>query len=140
MEKINGKRLTIIAGAGVIIGALLPWTRLVSAFETYEKLGYETDGIFTGAFGLIIIITGLIKQGKPRKSYSIAAAILSLMVVLISIMDIADVNSVIKEDVVGTGSALVGLYVTLIAGVLGVVGGFWKYPSIPDSERKNIIF
>ena len=137
MEKINGKTLTIIAGAGVILGTLLPWVKLVAAFETYMKLGYETDGRITGAIGLIIIITGLIKQGKPRKSYSITAAILSLIVILIAIMDIADPISVMKEDVYGTGSALVGLYVTLVSGVLGILGGFWKNPPDPDLESRR---
>jgi hypothetical protein len=104
-------RVAIVAsGAGLVIGAFLPWASVSFGFGTVSKNGIEGDGVITAAAGLLIIVLCLMNS---RRSYTVAigVAVLSL---LVSAYDWIDVSS---TESIQVG---IGLYVTAGAGLVAM--------------------
>jgi len=122
----RGQQLTLWGGICLVVGALLPWANLTSAFffVSDSLAGYEGDGLFTGASGLILLINALTTKGKLGKAYSIAATIFAVIVGLILINDLTGINTVVSNAESGViASVGVGIYISIIGAVLAAIGG-----------------
>jgi Protein of unknown function (DUF2510) len=119
------------AGALGIVGALLPWASLFGI----SVAGTSGDGKITMFFSLIALglgIWGLVKH--PIKWWTgIVTAVTGLLVLLISLADlnnVAEVGGAVGSDasIVSTG---IGLYVTVLAGIVTIAAGVLAIKSKP---------
>ncbi|MCU1658250.1 MAG: hypothetical protein JWO57_2906, partial [Pseudonocardiales bacterium] len=100
-----------------IVAALLPWA---TAF-TISISGTTGDGNLTIFCAIVIAVAGLvIGLGEGRLWAAIVALIFSLFVLLIGFVDAADISRILNRYG-GVGSIGAGLWLTVLAGALGVV-------------------
>ncbi len=147
----KGQQLTLLGAVGLVLGALLPWVKATTVLGSISKAGYEGDGLMTGAIGLILLIGALLNKGKAGKRYSVASSIFSVIVLFIAGFDYLNVASAVGDiqDVPGVVDASVGagLYLTLLAAFLVLVGGWQRVPgpaatasdaaSVPESPTSE---
>ncbi len=129
LPKLHTNRLLVLLGGlTLILGARLPW---ISAPVLYGDVGYslesieigwEGSGYVTGGIGLILLLIGIFWKGRPGKRYSLPAAILAVLPILVVI---GSFSRILKMDPdAGFFAATdVGLYVTFLGGLLALVGG-----------------
>jgi hypothetical protein len=123
----------IIGGVILVIGSRLPWMSVPVLFgvegPVYEaiEVGWEDNGIMTGGIGLVLLLGGLFFGGRYGAKYSIPGAVLAtlaLMVVAGCVWRVIEINPS-AGFFAATG---VGLYVTLIGGLVALVGVLLKKP------------
>lgn len=118
------RNMFLIGSMLLIIGALLPWAKMTTAFGTMSLAGYEGDGIISGGIGVLLLIGGLLSKGKLNKPYSIAGAIFGCIAGLVVIPKIFSIGS-FTSDIAYT-SAGAGIYVSILGVILVIVGGLKK--------------
>ena len=122
----------VLLGAAIaaVIGALLPWARINLSFGpeglSENVNGTEGDGVITLVLGILlgaVAVLALATHGVARWA-AVVGIVAAAIMTAIAIIDIVDVNRTagdIRPLVdVSVGS---GLWVTLIAGLAGIVGG-----------------
>lgn len=128
----KAQQLTLLGASGLVVGALLPWVKVTTLFGTLTKAGYEGDGLITGAIGVLLLVGALLHRGKPGQRYSVASAIFGMLVAAVVLFDYTNVASAIADtvDTPGVVDAAVGpgLYLTAVAALLVVVGGWHRVP------------
>ena len=120
------QQVTLVGAIGLVIGAVLPWAKIASIFGEITKAGYEGDGIFTGIIGGVLILGALLSKGKPGKRYSVASSLVAGIAGLIALFDLINVSSAISDlgsEGIVMASVGAGLYITLLAALIAVVGG-----------------
>jgi hypothetical protein len=125
--------LIIIGGVILVIGSRLPWMPVPVLFgvegPTYEaiEIGWEDNGIITGSIGLILLLGGLFLGGRQGAKYSVPGAVLAALAILVvagCVWRVFEINPS-AGFFAATG---VGLYVTLIGGLVALVGVMLKKP------------
>ena len=118
------------AAIAAVIGALLPWARIDLSFGpaglSEDVDGTEGDGVITLVLGILlgaVAVLALATRGVARWA-AVVGIVAAVIVTAIAIIDIVDVNRTAGDisplvDV----SVGAGLWVTLIAGLAGIVGG-----------------
>jgi hypothetical protein len=120
------------AGLAAVLGALLPWLRASVGPITIERAGTDVDGAITlflgvvlGALALLALVIGSVRA--RGLALGVAAIVVAGLVLLIAVVDIADVKDKAVDIEAGgidievtVGS---GLWLTLVAGLVGIVGG-----------------
>ncbi len=131
---MHARRVLIILGAvTLLIGSRLPWMSVPVLFgvegsmvEAIE-IGWEDNGIVTGGIGLILLLGGLILGEKRVVMYSSMGAGLAALAILVvagCVWRVIEIN-----PAKGFYSATdVGLYVTLIGGLMVLTGAFLRSP------------
>jgi hypothetical protein len=120
------------AGLAAVLGALLPWVRASAGFITVERAGTDVDGAITlflgvvlGALALLALVIGSYRA--RGLALGVAAIVVAALVLLIAIVDIADVNDKAVDIEAGGINIEVtvgsGLWLTLAAGLVGILGG-----------------
>jgi hypothetical protein len=119
------------AGLGAVLGALLPWVRASVGPITVERVGTDVDGastLFLGVvLGAVALLGALIRKAPTRRlALGVAALVVAALLVLIAVLRIADVAS--SADDIGLGGIVdvsigSGLWLTLAAGLAGILGG-----------------
>ena len=126
--------LVMIGGLILIIGSRLPWMSVPVLFgvegPVYEaiEIGWEDNGIVTGGIGLVLVLGGLFFGGRRGAKYSIPGAVLAalaLIVVAGCVWRVFEINPS-AGFFAATG---VGLYVTLIGGLVALAGVWLKKPA-----------
>ncbi|BAN02601.1 DUF2510 domain-containing protein [Ilumatobacter coccineus] len=112
----------LLAGAGVgVVGAFLPW---VSA-GPFTVNGIDGDGQITVILAVLLGVIGFVVNKSADKRLStggrVGGIVLSLGIALIGAYDISEVSSEVN-DLFLPVSVGFGLYLTVLAGVLGLVG------------------
>lgn len=112
----------ILAGILSIISAWLPWVNVMGLSQNGflgEMRG--NPGLFFVVMGTIILIMGLLN----KKWTAIIAILFSLFVAMLGLKYYNDATT---GDAVTVGAtAGYGVYVMIIAGLLGVVGGIMRF-------------
>lgn len=136
MNRQSGQMLGIIAGVATVIGALLPWAKVQTIFGSISVNGTEGggDGIVTLVLGLL---AALVMWGLARGT--LLASALGALIVAIAAYDIRDVSNRIDEinsdpDGLAKASVGVGLWITLIAGVVLIVAGITAFANRPKKR------
>ncbi len=132
-----GRHVLFLAAAGLIAGALLPWVKITSLFGELSVAGYEGDGLLTGGIGLLLLLTALLTAGRAGRRYSPAAAALGALALAVALWDLFRVQDAIAQNQVeGLMRAAVGagLYLTLAAAALALVGGLQRLPEEPTAS------
>ena len=135
--------LVLLGGLILILGSRLPW---ISAPVLYGDVGYslesieigwEDSGYITGGIGLLLLLISIFWKGRPGKRYSIPSAILAAF----SFIWVIGSFSIILEmdpDAGFFAATDVGLYVTLIGGLLAFVGAVWR--TTVGQKKHNLLF
>jgi hypothetical protein len=131
---MHTRRLLIILGALILmIGSRLPWMSVPILFgvegPTPEaiEVGWEDNGIITGVIGLILLFGWLFLGAKRAGMYSISGAVLAALSVLVVVgcaWRVIEINP--TEGFLEATD--VGLYVTLLGGLLALYGAMLKPP------------
>jgi hypothetical protein len=125
------KNLTFISALLLAIGAFMPWAVITSLFLGISRSisGVETDGIFSGVGGFILLLVAFGIKGTPGKSYSLFGFIISLLCFLLLISKIFSVNQLAAQgnDVVINIGA--GLYLSILGSMLGMFASLTKTPT-----------
>ena len=122
------RNLLFIGSIGLILGTLLPWASITAPLVgTLTLSGLDGDGMFSGGIGLLLLLGAIFTKPKTDKRYSIASAILALIALLIvapKLLDIGSIGNDVPGAIVTIGS---GLYISILAAILAIVGG-WQKP------------
>ena len=122
----------MMGGLILVIGSRLPWMSVPVLFgvegPVYEaiEIGWEDNGIVTGGIGWVLVLGGLFFGGRPK--YAIPGAVLAalaLIVVAGCVWRVFEINPS-AGFFAATG---VGLYVTLIGGLVALAGVWLKKPA-----------
>lgn len=134
----TGEIVAMISSALLILGAFLPWVK--AGWISYS--GLQKDGMFTAIIGLVIGIILLCK--KAPKIFIIIAGFLSA---LVSFVDLANAYSIISNyETSMQGNMFAGLvqmqigsglYLTFLASIGLIVGGFLINKSDEKSKKKK---
>jgi hypothetical protein len=121
--------VTGIGGALAVIGAFLTWAKVsvpglsVSFSGTSDEV---KDGWYTLIAGIVILLVGVLMFAQGAKRWHGAVALLGGAIILVfTIIDIVD-----ADEGVGIGF---GLWMTVVAGVLAVVGGVMAMMARPQT-------
>ncbi|HEY8547284.1 MAG TPA: DUF2510 domain-containing protein [Acidimicrobiales bacterium] len=121
--------LRLVAGGALVValGALLPWVKVTAPFVgTITKAGTEGDGVLTLLGALIfggLVVRGL--MGRWSRGQVIGALVVASLVTLVAVIDTADVaNRVgdLADDAAVDASVGIGLWLTLLGGIVAVAG------------------
>jgi hypothetical protein len=74
---MNPKTLMIIGSVMMIVSLFTPILTLSTGLFSRSMNGYETDLVFSGIIGVILLIVALSKKGTPGKRYAPWAAIIA---------------------------------------------------------------
>ncbi len=117
----------VIAGAGLImLGTILPWAKMDAGIFSKTLTGIETDGIFVGGLGVILLFIGLSTRVKIEKIYSILGTIVSGIAGLFLISMMFRFAGLIGTTVGVQMSLGSGIYVALLGIILGLAGALMK--------------
>lgn len=125
--------LIIMGGVILVIGSRLPWISVPVLFgvegPTYEaiEIGWEDNGLVTGGIGLVLLLGGLFLGGRHGAKYAVPGAVLAALAIIVvagCVWRVFEIN-----PSAGFFAATdVGLYITLIGGLVALVGVVLKKP------------
>ena len=127
------QKIGALGGILTAVGSLLPWVT-VSALGilSVSKLGVEGDGIFTLILGIIVLL-GIFVFKKPAFE-KFGLIILGIIITILSAYYITTISGEVAKllGVAGAGGLIsagpsIGLYVTLIGGVLTLISGILAF-------------
>ena len=132
-------QVMVFGGAAfVVVGSLLPWVKAEAGLFSVTKNGIDGDGVLTlllaVALGLVFLL------GRNAKAVAWLVIVLAALVLAIAIYDTVDVSN--KADELGsrssalfhvTASVGVGLWLTLAAGAVALVGGIMALNHAPSA-------
>ena len=124
-KAIFGSYLIIAAGAGLILGAWLPWAHFLNDGQGWV---YGLDGVgkYTALIALPLIAAGIYRMKSPARAAGIAAIILGMLATGIGISKLIDPKSIVEDTYYAEFSVSEGLYLTVLAGLIGIAGGVVK--------------
>jgi hypothetical protein len=134
------RMLVLIGGLTLVIGARLPWMSVPLLFGVegapYEaiEIGWEDNGIITGAIGFILILGTVFTGETAEKRYSFAGAFLAALAVMVVIGCFLRVLEIDPEAGFLAATDM-GIYVTLIGALLALLGALLTGRSARQSLR-----
>jgi hypothetical protein len=136
-------QVMVIGGAGLIaIGAILPWVKAEAGVFSITKNGTEGDGVLTFVAAVAIALVFLL--GRRQKTVAWWVIVLSGFVLAVGLYDTVDISNK-ADELANDSSSLVhvsatvglGLWITLVAGVVALVGGVMALNHSP-AERTAV--
>jgi low temperature requirement protein LtrA len=126
----RSQALTLFGGIILIFSLFLPWaTHTAPSLNLRESInGYSTDGVFTGLFGLIIILISVVLKGTPEKRYSYIVSFIALIAFAATLRTITSVGTVIRDSADIITSIQIGAYASLLGALVSFLGGLMKVP------------
>jgi hypothetical protein len=124
--------VAIGAAVAAIVGAFLPWISASAPFVgTITRSGIDGggDGTITAAIGVGIAAIALTFRHKIGQAGAwIGLLLCSAIILFVSVRDFSDVNNRIKDidSQYVTASVGAGLYLTIAAGIAGVVAALMR--------------
>jgi len=136
---MRARRLLIaVGGLMLVVGSRLPWISVPVLFgvegparEAIE-IGWEDNGMVTGGIGLALLLGSLFLGEKRAGIYPMAGATLAAVAILV----VAGCAWRVVEIDPGAGflaATDVGLYLTLLGGLLVLPGTLLKPPAAVDA-------
>lgn len=123
---VIGFSICVLAVLLTIVGAVLPWVT-VTGFVEVSKAGLEGDGVITLVVGLVAGLLAVLMLALKSRGFAIGVLVGALINVGISILDLSDVSSKVgtlnSPGLDLQAGAGIGLWITLVASLLLLVGG-----------------
>ncbi len=132
--------IALVAGVAVVaVGAFLPWVQvsLPAVFDGLidaprSKSGIDGDGTITLGLAVAAAILGAVGIVKASKGMIIGSIVAAVLIVLVAIIDMADVASGVDDFDLGIEVSIgIGLYLTFIGGVVAAIGAILALRSRP---------
>ena len=122
-RRLSRASAAILGGVAVIIGSLLPWASVATAFGSITVNGTDGDGVLTLIAGAILAIAGVVKNGAVGKAsgQNVLIILASIAAGLIAIYDMSNITTV-ADNPFASVSVGAGLYVVVIGAVIGLFG------------------
>ena len=127
----TSRALVLLGGFILVIGAFLPWISVPYLFglvgPAHESIeaGWEGDGIVTGWIGVILLVSALLSRGRAGRRYSVPGAVLAAITACVVLLDYQRILE-IGPSAGFFAATDVGLYVTLLGGLLAIIGSLRK--------------
>lgn len=115
----RGQQLALLGALALLVGALLPWASVTSPILglSLSKAGYEGDGMFTGAIGLLLLLGSVLYKGEPGRIYSIGTSILAFLGGVILLYDFSNISSLTSQAGQGVMTSIgPGVYLSIVGG------------------------
>lgn len=119
IELTDGEKIGIIGAILTFIGSLLPW----ATWGAFTVSGINGDGMFTLLFS--VIAAGLILFRTWDLKNGLATMGLGILSFFIPIYDAQNLTQMASGPLGTTVEAGMGLYLTIIGGVILVVAGLY---------------
>lgn len=136
---IGARKISIgnlVAGIGAlvaVVGAFLPWETMKEEFAALAGQSSTISGFSSGNAGklvtvfgiivLVVVVAAVMEIKLPVRQTLIGGAAVLLLVALWGFLginkDVSDANAIVP----GIGAVGMGLYISLLGGVVAVVGG-----------------
>ena len=122
-----GSSLIYSAGFGLVIGAMLSWVSAVDfSHNSISQFGYEgIGGKITTGIGFVLVLAGFYRSKASNLGIAAISILLSIISAGIGLIVIENPEKFLPGNVPNADVDF-GLYVTVIAGIIGVIGGFLK--------------
>ncbi len=123
------------AAALGVLGAFLPWAQA----GPFSVNGTDGDGVITLILSVVLAVLGFKLRSRDdhqvSTGFKVACFILSAIITAVAIYDIIDVESNAADVFIET-SAGIGLYLTAVAGVTGIVTAvrLKRKPKEPEAD------
>jgi hypothetical protein len=127
----HGRLLALLGAIALIIGAVMPWAVLVTAFGTVQVYGHETVGLYTGILGGVSFFFALFVTNRPGKIYHVLIAILGVICFGLTLDRYIIIAENLNLSSYVNGTVGTGLYLTFLGSILLIVGGFLRFPAFP---------
>lgn len=107
----------LVGAIAVVVGALLPWATVSTAFGTLSVNGTDGDGVLTLGGG--VVAAALLLFGRGRRWAAVVAAVVGVLVTIVGVYDLVNVSSAAAGATsnFARASAGVGLWVTVVGGL-----------------------
>ena len=134
----RSRQLALIGGIILIFSLFVPWVNHTSPSLGLSTTinGYSTDGVFSGLFGLFIILTAIVAKGTPDKRYSYIIAFFAIVAFYITFRTVTSAGQVLRQSGDTINSLKIGPFLSMFGAVLSFIGGVMKVPP-PIYDRKT---
>ena len=111
-----------------MVAAFLPWITAATIFGNVSRSGVDGggDGVVTAVLGVVVAVVAFTtRRNEGDRGSGIALVICALIIVGISVYDLFGVNDRINDidRRYVDASVGIGLYLTIVAGIGGVIAG-----------------
>ena len=121
-----------VGGLAAIVGAFLPWVRLqtLGVDIAHSGIAAAGDGYITlgiGALLAALTVRTLVRRVPPSRAFGWTATIGGFFLLSIPALDFQAFRQsllIIAPDTAGLVRPEIGLYATMIGGILAIVGGW----------------
>ena len=127
---MNTKTLMLVGAILMILSLFLPVATVSAVFLSRSINGYESDLIFSGIIGFILLLVGLFWNGTPSKRYSPIATVLAGIALFNVLALFVRATGLDTTETITTSMGL-GLPVCGLGSLLSFVAGLTRIPVIP---------
>ena len=120
-----GPILGLLGAAMVLVGSLMPWATVTTAFGSITASGTDGDGQMTLVIGviLIVLIAGKLASSGKASLLNILIVLAALAALAIAGYDISNVQEAVDAAApFGSASVGAGLYVVALGAILSFFG------------------
>jgi hypothetical protein len=117
--------LVFAGGAGMILGAALPWLTFDFGRARIGAMGISIEAALMLAAGVALAAIALTARGKPGEPYSWTAIAVSGVAILVGLIGL---GRLLLEMAAGPVYLGAGLLIALAASLVACVGGCWPVP------------
>lgn len=122
-EMSNGEKAALVGGVLAVVGAFMPWATALGVSVS----GTEGDGVITLVLGIVVVGAVLAQSGG-----TVARAGVGLLGVLVALIAL-----VVFGNMEGMVSPAIGLYITLLAGLVIVAGAGMGFASADEGDAEG---
>ena len=122
-----GPAISLVGGALVSVGSLMPWASIATVFGTVNLNGTEGDGKITLVLGLLVVLFAILELTGSSGTRGIGLVV-ALLAAAAGIYDMTNLSSRMGEvtSEFARPSVGVGLYAVVGGGALAVIGSVVK--------------
>ena len=124
---MQAKNMMIVGSALILLSLFVPAATVSAGFLSRSMNGYETDLVFSGAIGFILLLIGLNAKPVAGKPFSAIGGILALVSLGVVAMIFVRMSSLTFESGVSSSTGL-ALPLCGLGSLLSVVAGFTSQP------------
>lgn len=125
----TGPVISLVGAALVVLGALMPWATLSTAFGSVSIPGTEGDGEIVLILGVVIAVLATLELTRqPRLGLRIGVGVCAGIALLIGLIDFSSITDHIRTENLEAGVASVGagLYAVLLGAGVAIAGAVLK--------------
>lgn len=119
--------LGMVGGGLAVVGALLPWATVATAFGSVSATGIDGDGKFALGLGAVIALAAFIRYGSGGKRGIIA--LLGIVTLVLAAFEYQSVSARIDPTAAFHESVGAGLYLVFLGGAAALLSSGRSKPA-----------